>query len=576
MNIKKILSKYIYNAMIQASIPDSYNVVLRKCKQVTFGHYQVNGIITAANKLKLNPKHLAIKVIKNINNIDIIKKMEVSQFGHINIFINEIWLSKQMNMILISSTLGFNKKIKIKNIVVDYSGPNIAKEMHVGHLRSTVLGDAIVRILTFVGHNVIPVNHIGDWGTQFGMLIAFLTIYKQNINKELSISNLDILYQQAQKKYINDINFAKKSRNYVVKLQNQDPFCLKIWKKLINITMENNYQLYNTLNILLNSAHTMGESTYNNMLPDIINDLQKKGLAIISNGAVIIPIKYNDLISDNIIIIKKSDGAYLYATTDIACIKYRAEYLHADRIIYYIDARQSQYLKNIFYIVKKAKYVKKNVQLEHHVFGMILNKNSKPYKTREGHNIKLQYLINEAISRSKTIILNKQPNIKQHKLNNLAQIIGVGAIKYNDLSKNRMSNYIFNWNEILNFEGNTSLYIQYAYVRAISILNKSNMSIKNIKDYTIIFTNQNEINLAILFLEFEEIILQVIEKGLPHILCNWLYKIAVLFSTFYENCNILNNTNNNTKISRLKIIFITSQFLKKGLNMLGIQTIQNM
>ncbi|QJC31421.1 arginine--tRNA ligase [Enterobacteriaceae endosymbiont of Macroplea mutica] len=573
MNIKKILSEYIYNAMIKANIPPYYNVILRKCKNIKFGHYQVNGIISAAINMKLNPYDLAKKVNNNIIATYIIKKTNISVIGHINIFINKIWLSEQLDKILSSKRLGLTKQIKSQNIVVDYSSPNIAKDMHIGHLRSTVLGDSVVKILSFIGHNVIQQNHIGDWGTQFGMLIAFL---KDKHLKQLSITNLNEFYKQAQIKYKNDVIFAQQSRKYVMQLHKQDSYCLKIWKHIVYITMENNYQLYKNLNISLNHTHTMGESQYNHMLPHIVLDLKNKDLAIHSQGAIIVPI-YNDK-NQNIdnIIIQKSDGAYLYATTDIACIKYRVKMLHADRIIYYVDTRQKQYLQNIFYIAKKAKYINKNVILEHHMFGMVLNKLHKPFKTREGQNIKLLDLINEAIKRSKKIILKKQPNIKYDKLQHLAHIIGIGAIKYADLSKNRTSNYIFNWEEALNLEGNTSLYIQYAYVRTISILEKSHMEQQKIQKSKIILTNLNEINLAIHLLEFEEIILKIAQNGTPHILCNWLYKIAVLFSVIYETCNILHQQNNTIKKSKLKITLITSQCIKQGLKLLGIQTMKNM
>ncbi|QJC29267.1 arginine--tRNA ligase [Enterobacteriaceae endosymbiont of Plateumaris rustica] len=577
MNIKKILSENIQKAMIESGIPLEYDVILRKCKKIKFGHYQVNGIISAAVKLNKNPKELAIKVRKNINLKNIIKKIEVSSLGFINIFIKKQWISKQINLLLNASKLGILNKIKFKNIVIDYSSPNIAKEMHVGHLRSTIIGDSIVRILIFLGHNVIKVNHIGDWGTQFGMLIAFLEFKQQN-KKKIFLSDLNQFYKEAQIKYNKDITFAKKSRKYVVKLQNNDPFCIKIWKKFVQITMNYNYFLYKKLNVLLTSKNTFGESTYNYMLPKIVLDLKKKGLAINSNGAIVVPIKKlkNKNGTTMAIVIQKKDGGYLYATTDIACIKYRCKILKADRIIYYVDSRQSQYLQQIFLIAKKANYVPFHVKLEHHMFGMILNNNNKPFKTRTGENIKLKVLIEESIIRSKKIILKKNPMIKKNELENLSSVIGISAIKYSELSKNRITNYIFNWDEMLSLNGNTAPYIQYAYVRAKSILLKSKINFNNFTTFEINFSSDYEINLAINFLEFEEVILKVIKNGTPHILCNWLYKITTLFSNFYENCNILNIKNDLIKISRLKIVFTTIKFLKTGLNLLGIKTINKM
>ncbi|QJC29713.1 arginine--tRNA ligase [Enterobacteriaceae endosymbiont of Plateumaris pusilla] len=577
MNIKKILSDNIQNAMLKSGIPSKYNVMLRQCKKIKFGHYQVNGIIPAAIKLGNNPKKLAIKVIQNINLKNVIEKIKISPLGFINIFIKNKWISKQISLFLNTPKLGILNKIKIKNIIIDYSSPNIAKEMHVGHLRSTIIGDSIVRILIFLGHNVIKVNHIGDWGTQFGMLIAFLE-FKKYKEKKIFLSDLNKFYKEAQIKYNENKSFAEKSRKYVVKLQNNDPFCLKIWKKFVQITMNYNYILYKKLNVSLTSKNTFGESTYNHMLPKIILDLKKKGLAINSNGAVVIPIEKikNKNGTTMAIIIQKKDGGYLYATTDIACIKYRCQALKADRIIYYVDARQSQYLKQIFLIAKKANYVPLHVELEHHMFGMILDHNNKPFKTRTGENIKLNSLIEESIIRSKKIILQKNPMIKKSELDNLSSIIGIAAIKYSELSKNRITNYIFNWNEMLSLNGNTAPYIQYAYVRAKSILIKSKINFNDFLNYEIKFSNDYEINLAITFLEFEEIILKIAKNGTPHILCNWLYKITTLFSNFYENCNILSINNNLIKMSRLTIVFITTKFLKTGLNLLGIKTINKM
>lgn len=574
MNIKKILSKKIHQSMIKVGIPEKYNVILRSCKRKELGHYQINGIISAAIYLKINPNYLATKVVKNLNIKKIISKITISKLGFINLFIKKKWLSKQINLLITSKKLGLTKKIISKNIVIDYSSPNIAKEMHVGHLRSTIIGDSIVRILSFVGHNVIKSNHIGDWGTNFGILIAFLKL--KNKKKNLLLSDIEKLYKQAQKKYIKDINFAKEAKLYVVKLQNKDVSCLKIWKEIVNITMNYNYQLYNMLNIKLTYLDTMGESTYNDMLSNIIIDLQKKGIAINDNGTIIIPMKGIKNIKGELmaVIIQKKDGAYLYATTDIACIKYRYEKFKADRIIYYVDSRQNQYLKQIFKIVKKAKYVPNNIKLEHHMFGMILNNENKPFKTREGKNIKLNDLINKSILKAKNIILQKNPFIKRDILENLSYNIGIGAIKYADLSKNRINNYIFSWDKMLSLTGNTSLYIQYAYVRAISLLKKSNINLKNFLDFEINFINHYEFDLAISFLDFEEIILKIVDEGTPHILCNWLYKITVLFTSFYENCNILNLEDKMLKISRLKIVFLTSLFLKKGLYLLGIKTVK--
>ncbi|QJC33876.1 arginine--tRNA ligase [Enterobacteriaceae endosymbiont of Donacia provostii] len=573
MNIKKFLSNQIHKSMIKAGIPSKYNVVLRSCKKKKFGDYQINGIISAAIQLKIDPNSLAKKVVKYMKLYNFIYKITILK-GYINFFLEKKWISKQINLLINSKTLGLTKICIPKNIVVDYSSPNIAKEMHVGHLRSTIIGDSMVRILSFVGHNVIKSNHIGDWGTQFGILIAFLKFKKKKI--DFLLSNIEKLYKQAQLKYSTDTNFAKLAKYYVVKLQQKDKSCLKIWKKIVNITMNYNYKLYEKLNVKLTSKDTMGESTYQDMIPDIIKDLKNKGIAINHNGTIMIPIKgvQNKKGKLMAVIIQKKNGAYLYATVDIACIKYRYDFFKADRILYYVDSRQKQYLNQIFKIVHNAKYIPSNLKLEHHMFGMVLNKNNKPFKTREGKNIKLNYLIDKAIIKSKNILTKKNPSIKNKILTKLSQKIGIGAIKYADLSKNRINNYIFNWDKMLSLNGNTALYIQYAYVRTISLLKKANINLNNFLNFKIKFISHHEFNLAVLFLDFEEIIFDIVNKGTPHLLCNWLYKITVLFSSFYENCKILNIENNLIKISRLKIVFLTSLFLKKGLYLLGIDVIE--
>ncbi|QJC36279.1 arginine--tRNA ligase [Enterobacteriaceae endosymbiont of Donacia cincticornis] len=574
MNIKKFLSINIHKSMILAGIPSKYNVILRACKKNIFGTYQINGIISAAIHLKKNPNDLAKKVVKNLKLNHILSKITVSKKGYINFSLNKKWLSNQINLLMTSKKLGLTEKIISKNIVVDYSSPNIAKEMHVGHLRSTIIGDSMVRILSFVGHNVIKSNHIGDWGTQFGILIAFLKLKNKKI--DFLLSDIEKLYKQAQKKYIEDINFTKLAKYYVVKLQQKDISCLKIWEKIVNITMNYNYQLYNKLNIKLTHHDTMGESKYHDMIPNLIKDLKKKKIAVNNNGTIMIPIKGKKNKKGKLmaVIIQKKDGAYLYATIDIACIKYRYDFFKANRIIYYVDSRQNQYLNQIFQIVRIAKYIPDDLKLEHHMFGMILNKDKKPFKTREGTNIKLNHLIDESIIRSKNIILEKNPLIKKKILKNLSKKIGIGAIKYADLSKNRINNYIFSWEKMLSLNGNTSLYIQYAYVRTLSLLKKANINLNNFLNLEINFISDYEFNLAVLFLDFEEIILKIVDKGTPHLLCNWLYKITVLFSAFYENCNILNIKDTKLKISRLKIVFLTSLFLKQGLYLLGIDIIE--
>ncbi|ACL30059.1 arginine--tRNA ligase [Buchnera aphidicola] len=574
MNLKNTIKKDIQDALIKIAIINCDPVITLN-KKTKIGHYQLNNLIKIANISNLKPFELANRIILNIKKKYMYKEITFSQPGFINFLINPYWISEQLEKIFLSPRLGINH-VNAQNIVIDYSSPNIAKEMHIGHLRSTIIGDVMARILDFLGHNVIRANHIGDWGTQFGMLIAYLEV-KKLVNSPLSLMKLEEYYCKAKKKYDIDQLFAEKSREYVVKLQNGDQYCYSIWKKLVSITMLENCKIYKRLHVTLKKKHTMGESIYNKMLPNIIEDLKNKKIAIEKNGSTIVFLKEfkNRLGEPMGVVIQKKDKGFLYSTTDIACLKYRYQVLHADRIIYYTDSRQHQHLLQAWTIAKKALYISQNLLLEHHIFGMMLSKDKRPFKTRDGDTIKLSALLDEATERAMRLIKNKQPNLSKKKLNQLSNIIGVGAVKYADLSKNRNTNYIFDWNEMLSFEGNTAPYIQYAYTRIVSILKKSNMPIKKLKE-KIFLTKESEINLAIKILEFEEIILLISQKGTPHILCKYLYHLATSFSHFYENCSILFPKKIKTCKSRLKLSILTAKTLKKGLNMLGIRVVKKM
>ncbi|QCI22694.1 arginine--tRNA ligase [Buchnera aphidicola] len=574
MNLKNIIQQDIKNALIKIDHKE-YEPIIILNKKVQLGHYQLNNLIKLSNMLNLNPHALSEIIILNIEKKSRYKKITFSQPGFINIFIDEKWISKQLEKIFISSRLGINRS-KSQNIVIDYSSPNIAKEMHIGHLRSTIIGDVMARILDFLGHNVIRANHIGDWGTQFGMLIAYLEDKKLK-HDNLSLAQLEKFYCKAKKKYDIDNFFAEKSRECVVKLQNGDRNCFSIWKKIVSITMLENYKIYKKLNVTLKENHTMGESVYNKMLPDIVNDLKNKKIAMEINGSTVVFLKeFKNRSGESMgVVIQKKDKGFLYSTTDIACFKYRYQQLHANRIIYYTDSRQHQHLMQAWTIAKKANYISPNLLLEHHMFGMMLSKNKRPFKTRNGDTIKLSALLDEAVERAIRLIKNKKTNLSKRKVIQLANIIGISAVKYADLSKNRNTNYVFDWDKMLSFEGNTAPYIQYAYTRIISILKKSAISINKLKE-EIILKKESEINLAIKILEFEEIILLISQKGTPHILCKYLYQLATSFSNFYENCSILFCKKIQNRKSRLKLSILTAKTLKKGLNILGIQVTKKM
>ncbi|WP_343192349.1 arginine--tRNA ligase [Buchnera aphidicola (Formosaphis micheliae)] len=573
MNIQKIISTDIKKALINFGVSENYNLEIFKTSKMHIGDYQSNAIMKIAKQLKTDPYNFAKNIIKLIKKNNIYENISVSKPGFINIILNRQWLSKILDINIHSHTLGI-APISPETIIVDYSSPNIAKEMHIGHLRSTIIGDATVRILEFIGHNVIRVNHIGDWGTQFGMLLAYLKVNKNfDFIKNISLKNIEKLYQKAKKKYDEDQNFAKLSRQYVVKLQSGDLYCQYLWKKMTQATINYNKTIYKKLHITLQDKHIMGESAYNTMLPKITEDLKNKGIAVYNQGALVVLL---DKIKNRQghpmgVIIKKKDGGYVYAIIDIACIKYRCEILKADKIIYYTDSRQHQYLLQIWEIARKAGYVSKHVLLEHHMFGMILSKNRHPFKTRSGNTVKLNILLNEGIDKAKNILLKKNPHLSAKDTEKLSTIIGIGAIKYADLRKNRTTDYIFNWDEMLSFEGNTALYIQYAYTRIISIMKKSNIDVTKITS-KIQLIEPYEIELALHLLQFEEKILYAANQGTPHVICNYLYQLSGTFSKFYENCSILFAKKTAISHSRLKLSFLTAKTIKKGLNLLGIYT----
>ncbi|AKC60608.1 arginine--tRNA ligase [Blochmannia endosymbiont of Camponotus (Colobopsis) obliquus] len=578
MNIQLFLIKKIKQTFIYAHIPIKYNANVQQSAKQKFGDYQINGIMAIAKQLNTHPYKLATKIANLLKLNDIAYKIEIAKPGFINIFLKPKWIAQQINEILSTSKLGISSVIP-QTIIIDYSSPNMAKKMHIGHLRSTIIGDSTARTLSFLGHNIIRVNHIGDWGTQFGMIIAYIKQkkYNNNIYQEINIDKLEEFYTKAKAKYDKDLCFAKTARNYVVKLQNGDKNIREIWKKIIDVTLQENQKIYKRLNVTLTNDHIMGESAYHNMIPKIITDLKNKKLATINSGATVV---YLDNLKNKKgkkmgVIIQKKDGSYLYTTTDLACVKYRSETLKADRIIYYIDYRQHQHLNQVWNIAQKAGYIHTHVSLEYHAFGMILDKNKQPFKTRSGKTIKLTELLDEGFKRAQNLISNKKLNMNSTNSKKLAHIISIGAIKYADLSKNRLTDYIFDWNKMLNFEGNTAPYIQYAFTRITSILENSKENKKClIKEIEL--KNKQEILLALYILRFEETIITVAKKGIPHILCDYLYKLATIFSSFYECCPILKIKDKTIRHSRLQLSILTAKILKQGLNLLGIEITEKM
>ncbi|WP_406704530.1 arginine--tRNA ligase [Sodalis sp.] len=576
MNIHTLLSEKIQQALVAAGASADCEAQVRQSAKAQFGDYQANGVMAIAKRLGLPPRALAEKVVGLLDLNGIARKVDIAGPGFINIFLDPRWLENQLVEALSSPRLGV-ASVAPQTIVVDYSAPNVAKEMHVGHVRSTIIGDASVRTLTFLGHNVIRANHVGDWGTQFGMLIAYLEKVQDGGEAEMQLSSLESFYRAAKQHYDEDPAFAERARGYVVKLQGGDEYCRRMWRKLVDVTMAQNQKTYDRLNVTLKREDVMGESLYNAMLPGIVADLQAKGLAVESKGAIVVFLEeFKNKEGESMgVIIQKKDGAYLYTTTDIACAKYRYETLKADRIIYYIDSRQHQHLMQAWTIVRKAGYVPESVPLEHHMFGMMLGKDGKPFKTRAGGTIKLTDLLDEALERARRLIADKNPTMDDAELERLAQVVGIGAVKYADLSKSRTTDYVFDWDNMLSFEGNTAPYMQYAYTRVASIFKRSGQNEQQLSG-AIRLAVEQETQLAVRLLQLEEAIVTVARDGTPHVLCAYLYNLAVLFSAFYEHCPILTAENEALRQSRLQLALLTARTLKQGLDLLGIETVERM
>lgn len=584
MNIKQILSKKVIEAMVASGLPEETNPAVSISSRPQFGDYQANGVMGAAKKLKMNPRALATTVVEHLDLEGIATKVELAGPGFINIHLCTDWLSNQLNIAARDPKLGVSQRSVATSdtpntVVVDYSAPNLAKEMHVGHLRSTIIGDAVVKALEFRGDKVIRQNHMGDWGTQFGMLIAHLSDkLAGNEIAETALSDLENFYREAKVRFDNEEGFADRARTDVVKLQSGDPECAKLWQQFIDISIHHSEDIYDKLNVSLTRKDIMGESAYNSDLSAVIDELMAKEIAVEDQGAKVVFIDEmaNKDGEPSVFIVQKSGGGFLYATTDLSACRYRSGKLKANRVIIFTDARQSLHFKQVEIVARKAGFLPKNVAYDHCPFGMMMGDDGKPFKTRTGGTIKLAELLDEAIERASVLIKEKNPEIEADALAYIAKKVGIGAVKFADLSKNRTSDYIFNWKTMLSFEGATAPYLQYAYSRIQSIFNKASVTSENLQT-TISVVEEQEKALALKVLQFEDVIDAVISECTPNLLCNYLYELASLYMTFYEACPILKyDVSNEVKMSRLALCNVISQTLKQGLDILGIEVMDTM
>ena len=565
MKLKQEVNQVIKEAFVKAGI-NAEPISVTEAGKPEFGDYQFNGAMALAKALKKNPREIAATIVEHLDLSGIVSKAEIAGPGFINLWLKGEYLAQRCHRAQYDERLDIGRRENPIKAVVDYSGPNMAKQMHVGHLRSTIIGDTLSNLLEFLGDEVIRQNHIGDWGTQFGMLIAYLEEMGEDGNG--SLRDLEQFYKDAKKRFDEDAAFADKAREYVVKIQSGDAHCLKLWQKFIDISLGHCEEVYEKLDVNLTREDVRAESFYNDSLAKVLEDLDKAGMLRESDGAQCVFLEGDEIP----VIVRKSDGGYLYATTDLAALYYRANVLGAKRISYVVDARQSGHFKQVFRVAKEAGFVPEDVKLEHIAFGTMMDKSGKPFKTRDGGTIKLIDLLDEAVERAKAAITSRE-DYTEEELERIARVVGIGAVKYADLSINREANYIFDWDKMLSFEGNTSLYMQYAYARIRSIFRKYDKEIEG----EILITDELEHRLAVLLLRFEDVLLRAAEDAAPNQITAYLYDLATLFMRFYERNPILKEgVDEKIKHSRLLLSDLTAKTIRQGLEILGIGVVERL
>ncbi len=551
-----------------------------RTKDKSHGDFATNIALMLAKPAGMKPRDLAEKLIAALPADNAVAKVEIAGPGFINFFQADDWLTGLLDQALADPYLAVPRPEQAQTVVVDYSSPNLAKEMHVGHLRSSIIGDAVVRTLEFLGHAVVRQNHVGDWGTQFGMLLAYLEEQKsEESDSELSreLGDLEGFYRAAKQRFDESDAFATRARSLVVKLQAGDEDCLALWREFNSVSLSHCQAVYDRLGVSLTPADVRGESAYNDDLAQVVSDLDARGLLSEDQGAqcVFMDEFKNKEGAPLPVIVQKADGGYLYATTDLAALRYRAGTLHADRMLYFVDQRQALHFQQMFSLAKRAGFVPEPTELEHMGFGTMNGPDGRPFKTRDGGTVKLIDLLDEAEERAYTLVKDKNPQLDDQALRTIAHAVGIGAVKYADLSKNRSSDYIFNFEQMLSFEGNTAPYLLYAYTRVASVFRKAGLEMAQVSgDFQL--QEDAEQALAARLVQFGEVLESVAEKGLPHLLCTYLYDVAGLFSTFYEHCPILSGDNEALKQSRLKLAALTARTLKQGMELLGLSPLERM
>ena len=582
MNLRNQLEQRISQALTAAGAPEGAAALVGPSAKPEFGDYQANGVMAAAKALKTKPHDLAQNVLAHLDLSDLAESVEIAGPGFINITLKAKWLGDHLTAAADDERLTIEPAEAKQHVVIDYSSPNLAKEMHVGHLRSTIIGDAIARALEFLGHDVQRQNHVGDWGTQFGMLVAYLDLLEgqaqdpsKAMTRIVNLPDIEEFYRQAKKRFDDDPGFADVSREYVVKLQSGDPNIHKRWEEFTRLSWQHCVEVYRRLGVDdFMPEEVRGESFYNDKLSGIVKKLEDKDLIEVSEGAqcVFLPAFANKDGEITPFIVQKTDGGYLYATTDLAAIRHRIGDLGGDRLIYVVGSEQSFHFQQLFAVAREAGFAPDNVSLEYVPFGMMLGEDRKRFRTREGGTIKLMDLLDEAVKRAAELVAQKNPDLDEAERAEVARVVGVGAVKYADLSQNRASDYVFSWDKMLSLEGNTAPYMQYAYARVRSIFRKGELD-----DVAgpIILAEPAERALGVKLLQLAETLDAVAAECLPSVLCAYLFELAGAFMSFYESCPVL-KSEGAVRASRLRLCDLTARTIRLALGLLGIETVERM
>ncbi|WP_283150680.1 arginine--tRNA ligase [Silvimonas soli] len=572
MTLLQLIAQRASAAFAAIGVPDA-NPAVQPASKPEFGDYQINGVMAVAKAQKANPRELATRVLEHLDLRGIASKLDIAGPGFINVTLADEFLAQRVIAGQQDLRLGAGVA-HAATVVVDLSSPNLAKEMHVGHLRSTIIGDALARVFEFMGNKVIRQNHVGDWGTQFGMLTAYLFEQETSKPAEIALHDLETFYREAKTRFDEDPAFADTARDYVVRLQAGDTRVLALWERFREISLAHCNAVYKQLGVKLTDDDVMGESAYNDDLAQVVTDLRTKGLLTESQGAQVVFLDEfrNKEGEPAAYIVQKNDGGYLYSTTDLAAARYRDHVLHADRVLYVVDARQGLHFQQVFTVARKAGFVRDDIVLEHVPFGTMMGKDNKPFKTRSGGTVKLVELLEEAESRAFDLVTSKNPDLAEATRRQIARTVGIGAVKYADLAKHRTSDYVFDWESMLSFEGNTAPYLQYAYTRIASIFRQAGTVDANAELH---LAEPAEHALALALAQFPELLQQVAAETAPHFLCAYLYQLATRFSRFYDACPVL-KSEGATRASRLRLCAATARTLSTGLGLLGIDVLEEM